>query len=99
MPEFELGDDKEYKMEAIRDSAICTKKVDGHLLGLYYLVSWKGYPEEENTWEPFSAVMHLRKIISSFHKDHSEKSIVTSAPLDSTPPMAKLTIRLSAKRK
>ena len=63
------------------------------------MVAWKGYPDEENIWKPFSAVMHLRKIVSIFYKDYPEKPIVTSAPLDSAPPMAKPTTQLSAKRK
>ena len=43
-------DNSEYKMEAIWDSAVYTKKSkSGHLPELYYLVFWKGYPEEENT--------------------------------------------------
>ena len=32
--EFELGDNKEYKIEIIQDSAIYAKEVDGHLIGL-----------------------------------------------------------------
>ena len=51
-PEFEPGDNKEYEVEAIRDSVVYTKKVDGYLPRLYYLVAWKDYPEEKNTWEP-----------------------------------------------
>ena len=49
--EFEAGgDNKEYKVEGIRNSAVYTKESEtGHLPGLYYLVSWKGYPEDENT--------------------------------------------------
>ena len=39
VPEFELGDDKEYEVEAIRDSAVYAKEADGHLPGLYYLVA------------------------------------------------------------
>ena len=39
VPEFEPGNDKEYEMEVIRDSAVYAKKADKHLLGLYYLVA------------------------------------------------------------
>ena len=100
VPEFKPGDnDMEYKVEAIRDSAVYTKETDGHLSGLYYLVVWKGYPEEENTWEPSSAVMHLRKMVTTFHKDHPEKLTATSAPLDSASPMAKPRTQLPPKRK
>ena len=49
--EFDVEDNnsREYELEAIRDSITYTKEVDGHLLGLYYLVAWKGYPKEKNT--------------------------------------------------
>ena len=72
VPEFELDNDKEYKVEAIWDNTVYTNKTDGHLPGLYYLVVWKGYPKEENTWEPFFVVMHFWKIVSNFHKDYLE---------------------------
>ena len=51
IPESDAGNEnsKEYKVEAIRDSAVYAKKLEGHLPGLYYLVACKGYPEEENT--------------------------------------------------
>ena len=102
-PEFDAGDNKKYEVEAIKDSTVYAKEAEGHLPGLYYLVSWKGYPEEESTWEPSSAVMHLRKMISAFHKDHPEKPTATSPPLDSAPPMAKPStkppVKPSAKRK
>ena len=57
--ELDAGDDDsgEYEVEAIRDSEVYVRKSEsGHLPGLYYLVSWKEYPEEENTCEPTSAV-------------------------------------------
>ena len=63
------------------------------------MVAWKGYLEEENTWEPSSADMHLWILVGIFHKDHLEKPTATSAPLDSALPMAKPTIQLPAKRK
>ena len=56
---FDAGDDEsgEYEMEAIRDSAVYARELEsGHLPDLYYLVSWKRYPEEENSWELASAV-------------------------------------------
>ena len=49
---FDAGnnDSEEYKMEAIRDSAVYTwESESGHLPSFYYLVTWKGYPKEENT--------------------------------------------------
>ncbi len=60
--------------------------------GFYYLVLWKGYPEDENTWEPSLAVIHLRKLISTFDKEYLEKPTATSLPLDSAPPMARPTV-------
>ena len=40
----------EYKVEVIWDSAVYARELEsGYLSNLHYLVSWKGYPEEENT--------------------------------------------------
>ena len=49
--EFEAGgDNKEDEVEGICDSAVYARKLEaGHLPGLYYLVSWKGYLEDEST--------------------------------------------------
>ena len=99
VPEFEPGNNKEYKVETIWDSAVYAKEADRYLPGLYYLIVWKGYPEEENTWKPFSAVIHLWKMVNTFYKDYSEKLTAISAPLNSAPPMAKPIIQLSTKRK
>ena len=43
--------------------------------------------------------MHLRKMVSTFYKNHLEKPTATSADLDSAPPMAKPTIQLFTKHK
>ncbi len=57
--EFEAGDNKEYEVKAIIDSMVYGQQANDQMPGLYYLVSWKSYPEEENTWEPSSAVIYL----------------------------------------
>ena len=49
---LDVGDNEsgKYEVEAIWYSAIYAREAEsGHLLGLYYLVFWKGYLEEENT--------------------------------------------------
>ena len=100
--ELDPGDDDsgEYKVEAIRDSAVYAQESEsGHLPGLYYLISWKNYPEEENTWETYSAVQHLRKLISSFHRDHPDKPTATSEAIDTASPMARPTLRPTATKK
>ena len=48
--EFKAGNSKEYEVEAIRDNAFyAMESKSGHLLGLYYVVAWKGYSKKENT--------------------------------------------------
>ena len=56
--EFQDNDEGEdYEVEAIRNSAVYAKKLESDQLpGLYYLISWKYFPEEENTWEPASTI-------------------------------------------
>ena len=50
--EFDKGDNErgEYEVEVIWDGAVYARESEsGHLPGLYYLVSWKRYLEDENT--------------------------------------------------
>ena len=100
--EFDASNNKEYKVETIIDSTVYAKKAEKHLQSLYYLVFWKSYPEKKSTWELSFAVMHLWKMISTFHKDHPEKLTATSLLFDSAPPMAKPLVKpakLSTKQK
>ncbi len=54
------GDGGEYEVKKIWDNAIYDRESDGgHLPSLHYLVSWKTYPKEENTWKPALAVQQL----------------------------------------
>ena len=97
---FEAGNDEEYEVEGTLDSAVYAKESEaGHLPGLYYLVSWKGYAEDECTWEPAAAIKHLRKIVKAYHEGNPTKPTATSPPIDTAPPMAKPTVKPKSKRK
>ena len=87
---------RKYEVEAIQDSEFYTRELEsGQLSGLYYLVLWKIYLEEENIWEPASAVPYLRKLINLFHKDHPNKLTTTSPAIDTVPPMARPRVKLA----
>ena len=91
---LETGDNgKEYKIEAIWNNAIYTKELESYLPGLYYLIAWKGYLEEENTWKPILIVQYLRKLISLFYKDHFKKPIATIPFVNFALLMAKSTVK------
>ena len=47
--ECNAGNSQEFKVEAVWENAIYANKAEGHLPGLYYLIVWKRYFEEENT--------------------------------------------------
>ena len=92
--ELEAGNSEEYEVEAIWNKAVYASKSElGQLTNLYYLVAWKGYSKKENTWEPLSAIEHLKKLINFFYKDHLEKLTAISLPINSALPMARPTVR------
>ena len=51
--EFDIDNNKEYKIETIRDSAVYIKETERYLPSLYYLVSWKDYPKKKKHLETF----------------------------------------------
>uniref|UniRef100_A0A803JXA0 Chromo domain-containing protein n=1 Tax=Xenopus tropicalis TaxID=8364 RepID=A0A803JXA0_XENTR len=55
----------EFEVESILDSKFNRGR-------LQYLVRWKGYPPEENSWEPVSNI-HAPQLTRLFHKDHPDK--------------------------
>jgi hypothetical protein len=54
---------EEYDVEEILDSRMKRGKME-------YLVHWKGYPHEENTWEPELNVKNSKDLIDAFHQKH-----------------------------
>ena len=55
-----IDGEKEYEVDHIRDSKLfgCTIK---------YLISWKGYNEGEDTWEPLHSLKHSAEKVQEFH--------------------------------
>ena len=86
----------EYKVEAIWNSVLYARELEsGHLTGFYYLVSWKRYSKEENTWELVLAVQYLKKVIGPFHKDYPDKPTATSSAIHNVPPTIKPIVKLT----
>lgn len=62
-PPMEIEGDLEYKVEEILDSRIYRGKFQ-------YLVKWKGYTAEHNTWEPVSNVENTKDAVKQFHPSY-----------------------------
>ena len=96
--DFEANKNEKYKVNGIWNSAVYAKKSKaGYLPERYYLISWKNYSEEKNTKEPALALQYLQKLLSKFHHKNLNKLIATFPPINTTLPMAKLTIKLPTK--
>ena len=96
--ELDIGKSKKYKLKAIWDSIVYIEELEAwQLLGLYYLVVWKGYLKVKNTWKPSLAVQHLKKLICSFYKKYLEKPTVTFLLINSAPPMIRSIVKLMVK--
>jgi hypothetical protein len=54
-------------VEDIWDSCIRSRE-------LQYLVKWKRFPEEENTWEPAAHLGNSMELVEEFHQANLEKS-------------------------
>lgn len=68
-----------YKRETIQNSAVYAKASKSkNLPRLHYLIFWKKYLKEKNIWELVLAIQYFKKLMSSFYKDHPNKSTATS---------------------
>lgn len=98
--ELEASNDKKYKVEAIRKSAVYTKKfAKDQLLRLYYIVFWKDYTKSKNIWKPTSAIFHLQKLINTFYKKYAKKLIAVSVSLNLAQSIAHPSIKFLATNK
>jgi hypothetical protein len=51
----------EYEVEAILDDKLLNKQK-------WYLVKWKGFPTEDNTWEPSYNLTNCSTLLQQYHK-------------------------------
>lgn len=70
---------EEYEVETILDSRLYRGK-------LQYLVRWKGYGPEENSWEPEANLKNAKTMITKFHKDNPNSPRRISAAIWKTLP-------------
>jgi transposase InsO family protein len=76
LPE-EVDGGLEYEVEAILQSEIRTsRRRQGNryrnIRTLYFLVKWKGYPEDECTWEPGSSLNSIPDLVEHFYQLHPD---------------------------
>ena len=73
----EIEGEMEYEVETILQSEIRTtkRKVKGKYKSyrtLYYLVKWKGYPEDECSWEPGTNLGLAEREVEEFHQNNPQ---------------------------
>ena len=79
----EIEGEKEYEVERILQSEVRTtrQKVSGRyksFKSLYFLVQWKGYPDDESTWEPGTSLEHATESIEEFYGLNHEATVITT---------------------
>lgn len=67
-PAILVQNHQEYEVEAILQSRITRGKTQ-------YLVKWKGYSDEENTWEPESNLSNATQLLQAFKNKEKENLV------------------------
>jgi len=65
-----IGDELEYEVQSILDSR---RQKKGRATQMEYLISWKGYDVEHNSWEPKKNLLHSCELIREFHDKYPMK--------------------------
>lgn len=62
--DMEVEDEREYEPEKILNARRNEEKGNR----LEYLVKWKGYTDDENTWEPAKHLVNAQRLLRNFHQ-------------------------------
>jgi hypothetical protein len=79
----EIEGEKEYEVERILQSEVRStrQEIGGRykqFKSFYFLVQWKGYPEDEWTWEPGTSLEHAKESIEEFYRENPEAPALTT---------------------
>lgn len=66
---------QEYEVEAVVDMKVLD---DGTKI---YLVKWKNYAEDQNTWEPIENLENCRSALTQYERNHSTKKTANKNPV------------------
>lgn len=59
---------EEYEVEEILDSGM-----DAKTKQVMFLVKWKGYAEDDNTWEPKTNLAHAKELLNDYEATKTEE--------------------------
>jgi hypothetical protein len=65
-PPIEIDGEQEYEVEEVLNSRIYRNYRQD------YLIKWKGYGHQDNTWEPLKNVKNSSELINKFHEKYPE---------------------------
>ena len=67
-----IDDNKEWEVDFIKDSRLTNRL----RRSVQYLVHWKGFSNDEDTWEPAQNLVHASELIADFHQEYCQQQCV-----------------------
>lgn len=74
LPPETINNEEEYEVESILNKRYRKFGKGGRV---EYLIHWKSYPSEEDTWEPISNLSNCRKLLKEFDSNFNVNDVVT----------------------
>ena len=65
---LEDAEEPEYLVDYIKQTRFCEGKQE-------YLVHWKGYSDDKDTWEPLSSLNNAAKMVLNYHQRHKTRKV------------------------